>query len=231
MVKTIETPIILEDDDNFKTALSKFGCIAFDRQANLGDLIGEAEGDLDLENGILTFPNDISFDVQVLGYYSEDLSQWSWAWDNESVGFDEKLIEDACKIRDIAEKHKWDQFLVPVFKTDYNYCHTWAMIATTILGWDAYYSYEVDGLNIFLLIKSDLIKENNSPLKFRDTYIAFCKNFDVDHKLVFEAYTKLKGYSFKDGGEFHVAKIDEARIITGFTERGNLTHVQLLDPQ
>ena len=52
MVKTIETPIILEDDDNFKTALSKFGCIAFDRQANLGDLIGEAEGDLDLENGI-----------------------------------------------------------------------------------------------------------------------------------------------------------------------------------
>ena len=229
-MKIIETPITLEDDDNFKTALSKFGCIAFDKQANLGDLVGEADGDLNLENGTLTFSDDIVFDIQVLGYYSEQFKQWSWAWDNENVGFDEKLIEGALKIKDIASKHNWKEFLMPVFQTDYEYCHTWALISSTLLDMDAYYSFNVDGLDIFLLIKSDLIKENNSPVKFRDTYIAFQNNFNVFPRLTFEAYTKLKGYGFKNNEEFIVAKIGEARVIAGFTERGNLTHVQLLDP-
>lgn len=229
-MKIIETPIILEDDDNFKTALSKFGCIAFDKQANLGDLIGEAEGELNLEKGTLTFSDDIAFDIQVLGYYSEQFKQWSWAWDNENVGFDEKLIEGACKIKDIALKHNWEEFLMPVFQTEYEYCHTWAMLSSSLLDMDAYYSFTIDGLNIFLLIKSDLIKENNSPSKFRDTYIVFQNNFNVFPRLAFEAYTKLKGYGFKNNDEFDVAKIGEARVIAGFTERGNLTHVQLLDP-
>lgn len=229
-MKVVEKPVTITEDDTFKSVLSKYGCLGFDKQENLGELIKEMEGNLDLEKGILSFSDDIVFDIQILGYYSEDLHQWSWAWDNENVGFDEKLIEAACKMKEFGHKYQLDEFVIPVFETDYDYCHTWALISSAILNMDAYYSHYVDGLNIFVLIKSDLIKENNTPLKFRDTYVVFQDKFNVYHNMTFESYTKLKGYGFKGETDFMVAKIGEARVIAGFTERGNLTHIQFLEP-
>ena len=65
LLKTIEKPITIEkgDDfkaifsekgDDFKVIFSKYGCLAFDRQENLSELIGDLVGEVDLENGTLT---------------------------------------------------------------------------------------------------------------------------------------------------------------------------------
>lgn len=102
------------------------------------------------------------------------------------------------------------------------------MVATSILKMDGYYGVNMEGLDIFVAFKSDLIIENNSVLKFRDTFYTFQKNFEIFPKIAFESYTKLKGYSFKQKEEFAVAKIGESRIIASFTERGNVTHIQML---
>ncbi len=45
----------------FKVILSKYGALALDKQENLSELIGDLEGQLDIENGVLTFSDDISF--------------------------------------------------------------------------------------------------------------------------------------------------------------------------
>ena len=71
----------------FKVILSKYGALALDKQENLSELIGDLEGQLDIENGVLTFSEDISFDVQILGFFNGKLKKWSWSWDNENVGF------------------------------------------------------------------------------------------------------------------------------------------------
>ena len=70
------------------------------------------------------------------------------------------------------------------------------MEATSILKMDGYYGVNMEGLDIFVAIKSDLIVENNSVLKFRDTFYTFQKNFEIFPKIAFESYTKLKGYPF-----------------------------------
>ena len=64
--------------------------------------------------------------------------------------------------------------------------------------------------------------------RFRNTFALFHKNYNVHDKIAFESYTKLKGFGFKPHEEFAVAKIGESRIIVGFTERGNVTHIQML---
>lgn len=227
-MKEIQNPIEIENGDNFKSILSKFGCLAFDRQENLSELIGDLEGELDLDTGILTFNEDIQFPVQILGFFTEDFNQWSWAWDNEDIGFDENFIESAKKIQEMGLKYNIKEFTTPVFETKFDDCHIWAMAACGILEMDAYYAVNMDNIDIFVAIKSDLIKRNDSVEKFRDTYYLFQKNFNVFPKLAFEGYTKLKGYIFKEKEEFCVAKIGEDRIIAGFTERGNLTHIQML---
>ena len=75
-MKTIEKPVTIEEGDSFKVLLSKYGALALDKQENLADLIGETPGDLDIEKGIISF-GDIELPIQILGFFSQDQSQWS----------------------------------------------------------------------------------------------------------------------------------------------------------
>lgn len=225
-LKTIEKSITIEQGDSFKIILSKYGALALDKQENLSELIGETVGDLDIEKGLIYFEN-MELPVQILGFFSQDLNQWSWAWDNEDI-FGADLIKAANEIKGIGDEFNIDEFKAPVIATDFNACHTLAMASVSILDYDAYYAVSEDGIDIFVAIKSDEIKENNSVEKFRDTFATFQRNFNVFAKIAFEGYTKLKGYEFKPHDDFAVAKLGESRIIVGFTERGNVTHIQML---
>lgn len=222
-MKTIEKPVCIEQGDSFKVVLSKYGALALDKQENLSELIGEIIGDLDIEKGTITF-DDISLPIQILGFYMQESKQWSWAWDNEDI-FGKDLIKSSNEIKTIGEKFNIDEFTSPILNADFNDCHTLAMASTCLMDMDAYYGVSEEGIDIFVLIKSELIKENNSVKKFRDTFYTFQKNFNIYPKIAFESYTKLKGYGFKPHDDFYLAKIGESRVMAGFTERGNVTRI------
>ncbi|WP_405314652.1 DUF6882 domain-containing protein [Methanobrevibacter sp.] len=222
-MKIIEKPVTIEEGDSFKVLLSKYGALALDKQENLSELIGEEAGDLDIEKGQLTF-GDVTFQVQIFGFFMQDSKQWSWAWDNEDI-FGENLIKSALQIKSIGEEFDIPEFTTPLLNATYDDCHTLAMTASSILAMDAYYAVSEEGLDIFVGIKSDLIKENDSAKKFRDTFYTFQKNFNIYPKIAFESYTKLKGYGFKPHDDFALAKIGEARVMAGYTERGNITRL------
>lgn len=226
-MKVIDKPVTIEKEDSFKVILSKYGALALDKQENLSELIGETVGELDIENGIIAF-GDIELPVEILGFYSKDMNQWSWGWNNEDI-FGSDLVSSTFKIRELGEEFDIIEFKSPFIQADFDACHTLAMTASSILGMDAYYAVSEDDLDIFVIIKSDLIKENNSVKKFRDTFYTFQKNFNVYPKIAFESYTKLKGYGFKPHDDFAVAKIGESRIIAGFTERGNITRILMYE--
>ena len=222
-LKVIEKPITIEEDDTFKVVLSKYGALALDKQENLSELIGETAGDLDIEKGTISF-GDMEFPVQILGFFSEDSKQWCWAWDNEEI-FGKALIKSAVEMKAVGDEFDIKEFTSPVLNATFEDCHTVAMVTTAFLGMDAYYVVAEDGVDIFVTIQSDLIKENDSARKFRDIYYNFQKNYNIYPKIAFEAYTKLKGYTYKPHDEFSLAKIGEARVMAGFTERGNVTRI------
>ena len=225
-MKTIEEPVVIREGDSFKVVLSKYGALALDKQENLSEYIGDADGDLDLENGILSF-GDIKLPIEVLGFYSDDLKQWSWAWDSEEI-FGADLIKAAAEIRQAGIDAGIPEFSAPVIQADFNACHTLAMATVGILDFDAYYAINEDGLDIFVAIVADNIPKVDSVEKFKDTFYTFQKNFKVYGRLAFESYTKLKGYGIKHHDDFDVAYIGESRIIVGFTERGNVRTIQML---
>ena len=222
-MKEIEKPVTIEEDDSFKVILSKYGALALDKQENLSELIGDAIGELDIEKGIISF-NEIVIPIQILGFYSQNNDQWSWAWDNADI-FGEDLIKSACQIKEMGDKFDIPEFNLPVLNSNYYDCHTLAMTSTSILNFDAYYAIPQEGLDIFVALQSDLIKPNNEVKKFRDTFYTFQKNFDIYPKIAFESYTKLKGYGYKPHDDFALAKIGESRVMAGFTERGNITRI------
>ena len=222
-MKKVEKPVTIEENDSFKVVLSKYGALALDKQENLSELIGDIAGELDIEHGKIYF-DKMEMPVQFLGFYSQEINQWSWAWDNKDI-FGENLIKSASKIKEIGDKFDIPEFNLPVINSNYDDCHTLAMASISILEMDAYYAISQDGLDIFVALQSDLIKQNNSVKKFRDTFYTFQKNFDIYPKIAFESYTKLKGYDYKPHDDFGLAKIGEARVMAGFTERGNITRI------
>ena len=214
-MKTIEEPVVIREGDSFKVVLSKYGALALDKQENLSELIGDVEGDLDLENGMLTF-EDIKLPIQVLGFYREDLKQWSWAWDSEEI-FGADLIRAASEMKQAGIDAGIPEFSTPVLQADFNDCHTLAMATVGILDFDAYYAVNEEGLDIFVAVE-----------KFKDTFYTFQKNFNIYPKIAFDAYTKLKGHGIKHHDDFDIACLGESRIIVGFTERGNVKTIQML---
>ena len=220
-----EESINIENGDTFPEVLSKFGALALDKQENLSELIGNNQGVLDIEKGCINFEN-IEMPVQILGYYVDSAKQWSWAWDND-IGFDDSLIKAAIQMKAIGDEFFIPEFNLAVMRANFDDCHTLAMSAVSLLDYDGYYAVNEDGIDIFVALQSDLIKENNSVEKFRDTYYTFQKNFDINAKLAFKSYTILKNYIFKSHDDFDVAKIDESRIIVGYSERGHVTHIQM----
>ena len=136
-LKEIEEPVVIREGDTFKVVLSKYGALALDKQENLSELIGDKEGDLDLDEGVLTFGDDIKLPIQVLGFYSEELNQWSWAWDSEEI-FGSELIEAAAEMRQAGIDAGIPEFSYPIVKADFDRCHTLAMATVGILDFDAY---------------------------------------------------------------------------------------------
>lgn len=54
-------PLEITAEDDLQSIFTKYGAYALDKQENLSDLIGEKKGNLDIENGILSFGEDLSF--------------------------------------------------------------------------------------------------------------------------------------------------------------------------
>ena len=225
-MKTIEEPVVIREGDSFKVVLSKYGALALDKQENLSELIGDAEGELDIENATLSF-GDIKLPIQILGFYRDDLKQWSWAWDSEEI-FGPDLIKAAAEMKQAGIDAGIPELSSPVLQTDFNACHILAMATVGILDLDAYYAVNEDGLDIFVSIEPGNIASVDSVVKFKDTFYTFQKNFNVHARIAFESYTKLKGYGIKHHDDFDVAYLGESRIIVGFTERGNVRTIQML---
>lgn len=225
-MKTIEEPVVIREGDSFKTVLSKYGALALDKQENLSEYIGDAEDDLDLENGILSF-GDIKLPIEVLGFYNDDLKQWSWAWDSEEI-FGADLIKAAAEIMQAGIDAGIPEFSSPVIQADFNACHELSMATVGILDFDAYYAVSEDGLDIFVAIKPGNIPAVDSVVKFKDTFYTFQRNFKVYGRLALESYAKLKGYRIKHHDDFDVVYLGESRLIVGFTERGNVRTIQML---
>ncbi|MDR0900729.1 MAG: hypothetical protein LBM26_03625 [Methanobrevibacter sp.] len=105
------------------------------------------------------------------------------------------------------------------------------MLAMTVVGLlkdSAYSVVDYNEVLFFVTIKSDEIPVDDSIERFINTFDKFHKEFDIKARLAFESYTKSRDYDFKEREEFSVAKINESRVIVGFTERGNVTHIQTL---
>ncbi len=228
----IELPLEITEEDTFKTLFTKFGAYALDKQENLSNIIGDMEGELNIEEGLLSFGDDYNFHVQILGYLSLDSGDFSWAWDNDELGLDDALIEESKQVKEIGEKFNIPSFTTPMFNTNTEGAHFLSMIVISMFDDDAYYPAQIEDYIFFVTIKSDEIPEDNTIERFQIVFDSFQRDYEVNGKKAFEGYVALKGYpvNVHEEDDFQIAKIGDNRFMVGYTKRGNINLIKVIKP-
>ena len=219
--------LLIEENDDLQDLFSKYGALALERQELLSDLIGNAEPELDIENGIVKF-YDIEFPIQLIGFLDPDEDTWSWAWDNEEIGFPEELIEEAKAIKAFGEEQKISQFCESVFKASFTEAHILTMTVSSIFDNDAYCAVNYGGFVFFVTIESDDIKPSDNPDVFAYIFNEFHRKFEVNHRKALSSYAALKGYPFKERDDFSLVKIGDDKVVIGLTERKNVQSIKVI---
>ena len=228
----VELPLEITEEDTFKTLFTKFGAYALDKQENLSTLIGDMEGEFNIEEGLLSFGDDYNFHVQILGYLSTNSGDFSWAWDNEELGLDEALIEESKQVKELGEKYNIPSFTTPMFRTDLEGAHFLSMIVISMFDDDAYYPAQIGDFVFFVTIKSDEIPTDDTIERFQVVFDSSQRDYDVNGKKAFEGYVALKGYpvNVHENDDFQIAKIGDNRFMVGYTKRGNINLIKVLKP-
>lgn len=97
--------ISVQQMNSFNRLLHVHAAAAFDRQLHLGEWVGEAEWELDLEAGRLVYEAEQhpSFRVQLLGLEAPGTG-WLWAWEQPVRRWDEALLGAAHRLRALGEE-------------------------------------------------------------------------------------------------------------------------------
>ena len=111
--------------------------MALEKQEILSSIVGDAEPELDIEKGIVKF-GEKEFPIQLIGFLDPDEDTWSWAWDNEDIGFPEDLIKEAKAIKEFGQEQNVPQFYENVFSANLAEAHILTMTVSSLFSNDAY---------------------------------------------------------------------------------------------
>ena len=219
--------LLIEENDDLQDLFSKYGALALEKQGILLGLVGSAEPELDIEKGIVKF-NDKEFPIQLIGFLDPDEDTWSWAWDNEEIGFPEELIEEARAVKEFGEKQNVSQFCENVFSANLTEAHILTMTVSSLFGNDAYCAVNYGSFVFFVTIKADEITLSDDTDVFANVINDFHRKFEVNHMKALKSYAELKGYEYKERDDFSLVKVGDDRVVFALTERKNIERIKVL---
>jgi hypothetical protein len=212
------------------TLFDRYAPAAFDQQLLLEELAGKSAWSLDLSTGILSFGNQFSWRVQVLGTESHMTNTWLWAWANEASLVPPDLLRASLAMRGFGFLHRITEFMeseIPLGAIDGHYL---AMIASGVCQANCYYRAPYDGGAVFLLINDSSFPRNQeSPIR------RICSVFPQaistlhiqNHRLAFSGYYEHYGLAFESiGNEMAVKQNGETVLTAIFDGQNRLTELK-----
>ena len=220
---------LISKSDDLQDIFAKYGAFALEKQGNLAKLVGDVEPELDIEKGIVSF-GDMEFPIQLIGFLNPESSEWSWAWDNEEIGFPEELLEEAQAAKAFGEEYGIPQFSESPIELGIGEAHILVMTLSSIFGNSAYCAPIFGAIDLYMLhsLNEDYWKmfRDLDVFEFMDIYYDFYTKFEVDHRTALKGYADLKGYGFNDHDDFSFVKMGEDRFMVSFSERGNVVNLK-----
>ncbi|WP_338838799.1 DUF6882 domain-containing protein [Flavobacterium ginsenosidimutans] len=199
--------ISFTSENNF---LEKFGALALEKQRNLYNVTGGLSWNVNMDAEEITFGDDLTFPMQVLGSFSHSSETWLWLWDNKAGGYAESVMQQALSLKKYGEENNIDLLSVGKFDAVPNDLHLIGMIATTMFNLSGYYLGNYGQGTMVVTLKDDSI-DNTESEEFSRILTVFpelISTFEIqNHKNAFTNYLSKKGFELSlNGNEIKAEK-------------------------
>lgn len=206
--------------------LEKFGAVALEKQRNLYEVTGGLSWNVDMDKEEITFGDDLTFPMQVLGSFSHSSETWLWIWENKAGGYAESVMKQALLLKQYGEEKNIDLLTVGKFDAVENDLHLIGMIAVEMFNGSGYYLGNYGQGTMVLTIKSDVIDKTESEefSRILTVFPELISTFEIqNHKNAFTNYLTQKGYQLTSNGNEIKAEKNENVINAVFNEDNLLT--------
>ncbi|MDQ1165169.1 DUF6882 domain-containing protein [Flavobacterium sp. SORGH_AS_0622] len=183
--------------------LEKFGAIALEKQRNLFEITGGLSWNVDMNKEEITFGDDLTFPMQVLGSFSHSSETWLWIWDNKAGGYAESVMKQALLLKKYGEENNIDLLTVGKFDATQNDLHLIGMIAVEMFNASGYYLGNYGQGTMVVTIKSDAVDnvESEELARILTVFPELISTFEIqNHKNAFTNYLSQKGYELTSNG-------------------------------
>lgn len=213
---------------SFKELLSRHIGTSFARQLAFADFIDQRNWQIDLDQGIATFGNDLQFPIQLIGTEAEGDETWLWGWANTDSNLPENLLTVANQLKSLGEKFQIAELIEPTYSLDRASGHTLSMIATGVDGQTCYYRGPYPGGAIYFLVSGlpQHVFGQFDGLRVLNTIPQILsQGFDLDLRLMAESFLTEQNFELQKTPEGITAVRGEETITLAFDDQGRITNI------
>lgn len=184
-----------------QTLIEKFGAVAFDKQMDIAEAIGENSWSLDMKNGKISFGEKIEFSFKILGSFSRTSNVWNWAWANEEAENYDVSLNHAYEMKSLGEKQNVDFLRQGSFEATNIDLHLVGLTASGLLKTTGYYIADYgDGAMVFTIQNNEIPKNTGKESeRIITVFNQLISDFDVNQKLALKYYLAEKDYEIVEG--------------------------------
>jgi len=205
--------------------IEQFGGNAFDKQIDLGDVIGSNNWNVDMGKGEISFGADLVFPIQVLGTFSHSSQTWLWAWANTKSRLPESIIQQAQQLRKYGDENEIDLLIINQFDATNADLHLIGSVASGMFNTSGYYIADYgEGAMVVTLQseKVDQIRQHNHH-RILTVFPQLISQYEMNHNSALTNYLIAKGYQISENGAKLVATKNGQTITAEFDELSRLT--------
>ena len=91
---------------SFSSLYDRYAIMGFEKQLDFAERVENLDWNVDLKAGKITFGEQETYPVQVLGSFSFESQTWLWSWANQAANIPAKLLEQAKEFRAYGKNTK-----------------------------------------------------------------------------------------------------------------------------
>lgn len=208
--------------------LERFGGIALDKQAALGDVIGDRDWNADITRAEISFGDDLVFPIQVLGTFSHSSETWLWAWANEQSGLPDSILQHALQLKAYGASNGIDLLRNSDFDAVSTDLHLIGMTASGMLNASGYYIADYGQGAMVVTLQSDAVDRvpADEHLRILTVFPQLISQFEVHHRAALMHYVRAKGYAVTEDGSVLSATKNDRTMTATFDAQGRLTNLK-----
>lgn len=214
-------------DPALREALSTYAGMAWDRQLDFADKVGDRPWSADTAQGLISFGDDLRFRMQVLGSYSFQSGTWLWIWAHTQAEVAPAFTEVARQLQGFGAAKNLALFTEPRTALRQEDLHAIGLIAAGADNSAGYYLGNYGEGILLALIDPDhgLPSTAAKPERVPTVVSQLIGDFDLDHRLLLQHYLAAKGFSVQETGSRITGQHGANRIVADLDAQGRVSEV------